>query len=202
MSRTPRRRIASAGERHARHRLHLALRGRGRAPRRQGADRVRAHLRDWGGVGRPLVFGRGRASRATMSAGFGPHVPLIMFRAHVRAGIDPRSCSGASVPKTALQLLACRRSASRESTTASASPPSRPRVAVSPPPAFRARMRIPPPRTPTRAAPAATAAAICAPTGPPGRRHPRRVATAFRVHVAGPVRASSLDRLLVGQCRA
>jgi len=60
---------------------------------------------DWGGWDDHSSTPAVEYTADNVQLAFGPRVPLILFGAHVRAGIDSRWCSSASVPKTALQLL-------------------------------------------------------------------------------------------------
>jgi hypothetical protein len=86
-----------------------------------------------------------------MQLSFGPRVPLIMFGAHVRAGIDRRWCSSASVPKTALQLLGLPPlGVARLDDDTGLADRIDLAVTVPPPPAFDARIPIPPAPSPPR----------------------------------------------------
>jgi hypothetical protein len=60
---------------------------------------------DWGGYDDHSWTPATEYTPDNVQLAFGPRVPLIMFGARVRAGIDRRWCSSASVPKTAMQLL-------------------------------------------------------------------------------------------------
>lgn len=60
---------------------------------------------DWGGYDDHVRPPATEYTPDNVRLAFGPRVPLIMFGARVRPGIDHRWCSQAAVPKTVMQLL-------------------------------------------------------------------------------------------------
>ena len=106
---------------------------------------------DWGGWDDHSFPPAVEYTRDNVQLAFGPRVPLIMFGAHVRAGIDHRWCSSASVPKTALQLLGLPPlGVARVDHDTGLADRVDPAVTVPPPPAFHARIPIPPAPSPPR----------------------------------------------------
>jgi hypothetical protein len=61
---------------------------------------------DWGGFDDHVKPPVTEYTPDNVQLALGPRVPLLMFGGHVKPGIDSRWCSHASIPKTALQLLA------------------------------------------------------------------------------------------------
>jgi hypothetical protein len=106
---------------------------------------------DWGGWDDHSFPPAVEYTRDNVQLSFGPRVPLIMFGAHVRAGIDRRWCSSASVPKTALQLLGLPPlGVARLDDDTGLADRIDLAVTVPPPPAFDARIPIPPAPSPPR----------------------------------------------------
>src|SRR3954468_23513391 len=106
---------------------------------------------DWGGYDDHSWTPATEYTPDNVQLAFGPRVPLIMFGAHVRPGIDRRWCSSASVPKTALQLLGLPAlGVRRVDGNAGLVDRVDPAVTVPPPPAPGEPIGIPPAPSPAR----------------------------------------------------
>jgi len=108
---------------------------------------------DWGGWDDHVTTPAVEYTPDNVQVAFGPRVPLLMFGGHVRAGIDSRWCSHATVPRTVLQLLGVAGlgvpRVDRDRGLADLVDPAIP--PTPPPPAHGAAITIPPPPSPAPA---------------------------------------------------
>ena len=106
---------------------------------------------DWGGYDDHSSTPAVEYTPDNVQLAFGPRVPLIMFGARVRAGIDRRWCSHVSVTKTAMQVLGLPRlGVARVDRDHGLADRIDPTASVPPPPAFGAKIPIPPVPSPPR----------------------------------------------------
>jgi hypothetical protein len=104
---------------------------------------------DWGGYDDHSSTPAVEYTQDNVQLAFGPRVPLIMFGARVRAGIDHRCCAHVSITKTAIQLLGLPAlGVARLDRDPGLADHIDPSVSVAPPPKFGAKIRIPPAPSP------------------------------------------------------
>ena len=105
---------------------------------------------DWGGYDDHVVTPNVEHTPDGVQLAYGPRVPLLIFGGPVTPGIDTRWNSHVSIPKTVLELLACRRWAYRVDDAPSLADLVDSSVSNPPPPAFGTAIADPLPRLPPR----------------------------------------------------
>jgi len=107
---------------------------------------------DWGGWDDHVATPNVEHTTDGIQCAYGPRVPLLMFGGAVRATIDSRWCSHASIPKTAIQLLGLPPlGVPRVDDDPGLADLVSPTASVPPPPATGQPITLPPPPTPARA---------------------------------------------------
>lgn len=107
---------------------------------------------DWGGFDDHVATPVTEYTPDNVQLAYGPRIPLLMFGGHVKPGIDSRWSSHVAVPRTAIQLLGLPNlGVPRLDNDPGLADLVDEKIKNNPPPAFGAKINIPPPPEPAPA---------------------------------------------------